>query len=250
MRTSGHAAKHRLLLCASAEVTQGLTPSAGDVTAHDVAEGIALHHAATARAVAAQVREDLIAIDGASANGHAPETTTARRRALADAARVTALTETSFHLDHQLSRLLRRIGDGDAAGGPGRGAPSEVARRYRWALDELRSLEADCRLTAESVSQAISAHEHEQRERFHFVAAALATAILVPALVVSLYGANVTLPGKGGGFAGLVVFIIASEVGALLLVIEAGRRGWEAPDWRIPHRWRRGRASVATPDGE
>jgi hypothetical protein len=227
-------------------------PSADDITAHDLADGIALHHAATARTVAQQVREDLIAIERASANGQGHLTASARKRALKDAGRVTALTETAFHLDHQLSRLLRRIGDAEAVRRPPAEVRSEVARRYRWALDELRSLEADCRLTAEAVGQAINTHEHEERERFQFAAAVLATAILVPGFVVGLYGGDVTLPDDGGGLTGLAALIVLSAVGALAFVFAARRGGWKAPDLAAAERWRRRRAlaSTQTPESQ
>jgi hypothetical protein len=78
-----------------------------------------------------------------------------------------------------------------------------MAVRYRFALDELRSLEGNSRLASQAIA-------HAERERFERVAATLASVFLLPTLFASIYGANVALPAKNNwwGFAVLTATIV------------------------------------------
>ena len=125
------------------------------------------------------------------------------------------MTDTLYQLDRQLERLLRRV-ELNASDVVGQSSSSDIAVRYRFALDELRSLEGNGRLASEAIRTA----ERLEREHFEFVGAIVATVILVPTLVATIYGANVKLPAKDSweGFAALVGSIIACVVLALFLV--------------------------------
>jgi Mg2+ and Co2+ transporter CorA len=124
--------------------------------------------------------------------------------------RVSQITEQLYRLDRQISRLLRRF-ELDGLMGGGRSIASDIALRYRFALDELRSVEGNCRLASQAIGQQIASVEQADRARFEFVAAALGSLILVPTLVASIYGANVALPAKDSwrGFFALILFITA-----------------------------------------
>jgi hypothetical protein len=128
------------------------------------------------------------------------------------------LTDTLYQLDRQLERLLRRV-ELNASDVVGQAGSSDIAVRYRFALDELRSLEGNGRLASEAIRTA----EQAEREHFEFVAAIIASVILVPTLVATIYGANVKLPARDSwaGFAALVGCIIACVVLALLFVRKA-----------------------------
>ena len=196
-------------------------PVADDMTVDDVAEAIGLQQASTARAVSERVAATLREIERAwrhdvgSAEG-------LRNGDPGDARRVTEMTEHLYQLDRQLSRLLRRFElDGSAV--DRRSIAWEIAMRYRFALDELRSLEGNCRLTSRAIAQAISNADQADRERFHFVVAVLGSSILVPTLVASIYGANVALPAKDSwrGFIALILFITAFALIGLFWIAKA-----------------------------
>jgi CorA-like Mg2+ transporter protein len=202
-------------------------PIADDLTAHDVAEAISLQQASTARAVTHQVRTRVTDIERTWRLAVASSTRASRAKALEDVRSVIEMTDHVFQLDRQVSRLLRRVERGNS-GTTDRHTPPEIAMRYRFALDELRSLAGNCNLASEAVGHAITTGDQEDRERFHFVAAVLASAILIPTLVASIYGANVNLPAKDSwrGFIALLLFIVAFAVAGLFLISESLRRGW------------------------
>jgi hypothetical protein len=209
-------------------------PTADDVGVEDVAQGIALHQASTAREVTNRIRPELTAIS----RRWARETDgPSRTAALSDAQRVTELTDTLYRLDRQVARLLRRIGPAGPDDPVGMQTMSGLAMRYRFALDELRSLEADCRLASDTVSRAISKQEHDDRERFHLVAALLASAILIPTLVATVYGANVKLPAEQTlrGFIALMLFIVACASAGWLAISVWWQRAWGPDGTELRH---------------
>jgi hypothetical protein len=185
------------------EVARRFFPVADDLTADDVAEAIGLQQANTARAVSEVVRTRLTEIERAPRC----ERHRKRRNDLEDAARIVEMTDTLAQLDRQLERLLRRVelNASDVIGSSG--AP-DIAVRYRFALDELRSLEGNGRLASQAIAQA-------ERERFERVAATMASVILVPTLFASIYGANVELPAKDS-WAGFVLLTATIVTLALL----------------------------------
>ena len=80
------------------------------------------------------------------------------------------MTDTLYQLDRQLERLLRRV-ELNATDVVGRSSSSDIAVRYRFALDELRSLEGNGGLASQAISQAIARADQAEHERFEFVAA-------------------------------------------------------------------------------
>ena len=208
------------------EIANRFFPVADDVTAHDVAEAIGLQQASTARAVSERVRTRLTTIERAWRLEIGGGTRGAHKKDLGDARRVIEITDHLSQLDRQLARLLRRF-ELDGSRGAGRSLSADIAVRYRFALDELRSLEGNCRLASQAIGQAITTAEQADRERFHFVAAVLASAILVPTLVASIYGANVALPAKDSwrGFIALMLFITAFALIGLFSISKALPQG-------------------------
>jgi CorA-like Mg2+ transporter protein len=197
------------------DVAQRFFPSTDDLTADDVAEAIGLQQASTARAVSESIRTRLTKIERASRREVGGGARRDRKAKQENARRVIDMTDTLYQLDRQLERLLRRV-ELNASDVVGQSSSSDIAVRYRFALDELRSLEGNGRLASEAIRNA----ERAEREHFEFVAAIVASVILVPTLVATIYGANVKLPAKDSwaGFAALVGSIIACAVLALFLV--------------------------------
>ncbi len=183
-------------------------PDADDLSADDVAEAIGLQQASTARAVTEVLRTRLTEIERAPQG----EQRRKRKHDLVDAGRIVEMTDTLYQLDRQLERLLRRV-ELNAYDVIGRSGAPDMAVRYRFALDELRSLEGNGRLASQAIAQA-------ERERFERVAATLASVILVPTLFASIYGANVALPGKDSwfGLGLLTATIVALAVLGLVLI--------------------------------
>lgn len=190
------------------EVAGRYFPMVDDLTAGDVAEAIGLQQANTARAVSEVVRTRLTKIERAPRG----ERRRKRRHDLEDAGRVVEMTDTLYQLDRQLARLLRRV-ELNASDVIGRSGAPDMAVRYRFALDELRSLEGNGRLASQAIAQA-------ERERFERVAATLASVILVPTLFASIYGANVKLPARDSwaGFVLLTATIVALAVLGLIFI--------------------------------
>lgn len=189
------------------EVSERFFPVADDITADDVAEAIGLQQASTARAVSESIAAELRKIERSWRTGAADAEKQAHG-GRGDAKRVSQMTEQLYRLDRQLSRVLRRF-ELDGLTGGGGSIASDIARRYRFALDELRSVEGNCRLASQAIGEVIATVEQADRERFEFVAAALGSLILVPTLVASIYGANVALPAEDSwsGFIALILFI-------------------------------------------
>ena len=190
------------------EVARRYYPAADDLTADDVVEAIGLQQASTARAVSEALRTRLTEIERAPRG----ERRRKRRDDLEDACRIVEMTDTLYQLDRQLERLLRRV-ELNASDIIGRAGAPDMAVRYRFALDELRSLEGNGRLASQAIAQA-------ERERFERVAATLASVILVPTLFASIYGANVALPAEGSwaGFVLLTATIVALAVLGLIFI--------------------------------
>lgn len=197
------------------DIAQRFFPRTDDLTADDVAEAIGLQQASTARAVSESIRTELTKIERASRRGDGSGARWDRKAKHENARRVIDMTDTLYQLDRQLERLLRRV-ELNASDVVGQSSSSDIAVRYRFALDELRSLEGNGRLASEAIRTA----ERAEREHFEFFAAIVASVILVPTLVATIYGANVKLPAKDSwmGFAALVGCIIVCLVLALFLV--------------------------------
>ena len=70
--------------------------------------------------------------------------------------------------------------------------------------------------------------EAHDRERFEVVAAILGSAILVPTLVATIYGANVALPAKNkwNGFIALILLIFACAGAGFLLITRLWHQQW------------------------
>jgi hypothetical protein len=208
----------------------------------ELAEAIGIHQATTARGVAEQVRARLAKGTGEGENlrrgrSGAEQGTDLRQFASAAAEEADRLSEVAQQLDQQIAQVLRRMGthDGDAPKGAERLAPAEVERRYSFALQEVRALYEDCRLTSHVVRQAISDHDQQQSQRFQFVAAVLASIVLIPTLLASIFGANVSIPAEKSafGFRALVAVILMLVVVSLYTLRTAQKYHWKPPSTKL-----------------
>jgi hypothetical protein len=115
-------------------------------------------------------------------------------------------------------------------------AAHDLRQRYRYAVDEMRSLNIELAALRDRETARLAAKQKEDRERFQFIAALVGSAILIPTLVAGIFGANVEVPGKGKwtGFAALLLFIVAFAAGGAWMIDAAWRRRWRAPAmWRV-----------------
>jgi hypothetical protein len=238
------------------EVPRRFFPQNKVPRAREVAEAIGIHQAATVRAVANQVRDRLTTSQGlakrlrrsdgecdAEHPGHHEMVVERRelRKKVVKASRETdQLAEIVAQLDQRISRLLRRFG-GEAGDRPQADAPkaavelvpSEVEKGYRHALHEVRSLHHEHRRTSEALTDALSIYDQDKRESFQHIAAILASLVLIPTLVASLFGVKFAVPdetSKNSFFAFLALVVLLAGAGLSALWM-ARNRDWK-PHWR------------------
>lgn len=149
---------------------------------------------------------------------------------------ISQLGEVTHLLDQRVAKIMRRFGGSPAdaqrlEGDSGRLIPEEVRLRYKFALDDVRQLRDDCRLTAQTVDEALTAFEHDQRERLQFVAALLASVVLVPTLIASVLGVNLGVPGEGSvvGFVFFFAAIVVLGVTGFRALRTAEKYQWTPP---------------------
>lgn len=206
----------------------------------EVAEAIGIHQATTARAVTGEVRRALRKHEATTKKlGSAPKQDGRRQQRPRDnvvkAAHETAeMAEAARKLDLQISQILRRFGHEDPSAGRERWTdlvPPEVRRRYVFALEDVRQLHADCQLTSQILSKSLDAYDHTQRERLQFIAALLASVVLVPTLIASVFGVNFGVPGEESvlGFAAFVLTIVGLGVLGYVALRRAEKYHWSPP---------------------
>ena len=243
------------------KVPDRFLPVTGAVEANDIAGSIALYQSATTRAVADAARERLESLESAAFDRiqRAGDAVDDEATAAALVREFRDVSEVVQKVDQELGRLLRRLGSFDRAGTTTTPADTadltsgEVRVRYRYALDEIRSLQTELRLASEVMTsllatrhleiskqqqdiarkqQEISNEQQRRSQRLERVAAALASVLAPLTIVIAIYGANVDLPGHGvevpgpkdlRGFGAMLSFGLASvtatftAVGRLML---------------------------------
>jgi hypothetical protein len=230
----------------------------------EIAEGIGVHQAATIRAAAERVdcslessernarrlRGSLSDAEAAKADSRrrpfrqTPEPTEmsgAERAANRDAL-IFAATETDHEaeivrqLDRRISRLLRRLGAKveDPDGRIAALVPAAVDGGYSHAHEMVRRLHKDYRETTHVIAETLSEYRQGQRDRFQLTAAMLATIVLVPTLIASIFGVNFATPNDENGAAFVLFLVVILMLGtAGSLALRAARRtAWSWPGWR------------------
>jgi Mg2+ and Co2+ transporter CorA len=236
----------------------------------EVAEAIGMHQATSARAVAAEIRTRLQDIEQRAAKLNEDDSSSEdigerdeedkpveekeednhRKPKLKvevskKAKKIDALAEVARQLDRNLSTILRRF-SGEISGAPDAVqelVPSETKRRYRFALDNVRALHDDCRLASQIVRHELATYEHSQRDRFQFLAAVLASVVLIPTLIASILGVNLGVPGEHSRV-GFVAFVLA--IGGLCAVGYSALRTAERYHWSPPSGQLKSHLGVAT----
>lgn len=253
-----------------ADVLTRFLPQGRTASGREVAEAIGMHQATSARAVASRIRKRLQGIEKLAAqlneeneqddeskqddehkqdheskqdggthkqddeskqddHGKREFKTKVRERAK----KIDALAEVAQQLDRNLSTILRRF-SGEIAGAPKavqKLVPPETKRRYSFALDNVRALHDDCRLASQIVRHELTTYEHLQRERFQFIAAVLASVVLIPTLIASILGVNLGVPGEHSRV-GFVAFVVA--IAGLCAVGYSVLHTAEKHDWSPP----------------
>jgi CorA-like Mg2+ transporter protein len=231
-----HASPRKLV---PADVLTRFLPQGRAASGREVAEAIGMHQATSARAVATEIRlrlqgvEDLagqLNEESAADGGAKPQFKAEVNEA---AKKIDELEEVAQHLDRNLSTILRRF-SGEISGAPKAVqelAPPETKRRYSFALDNVHALHDDCRLASQIVRHELTTYEHSQRERFQFIAAVLASVVLIPTLIASILGVNLGVPGEHSrvGFAAFVIAIAGLCVVGYSALRTAGNHHWSPP---------------------
>lgn len=219
-----------------ADVLARFLPLRRMATGREVAEAIGMHQATSARAVASKIRaglkdaEELAASLNDSEAERRPRQPELRKQVVRAGKTIDELSEVAHQLDRNLATILRRFGREvpHAPWATRELVPPEVERRYRFALDNVRSLHEDCRLASQVVRQEVTVYEHAQRDHFQFIAALIASIVLIPTLLASLFGVNLGIPGEhdSRGFWVFMAVIVAWSVEAYVALKRAQRRGW------------------------
>jgi CorA-like Mg2+ transporter protein len=222
-----------------ADVLSRFLPQGRTASGREVAEAIGMHQATSARAIAAEIRrrlEDVEDVAGQLNDEDAPnvdEKPQFKKKVNLAAKRIDELAEVAQHLDRNLSTILRRFSGkiSDAPEAVQELAPLETKRRYSFALDNVRALHEDCRLASQIVRHELSTYEHSQRERFQFIAAVLASVVLIPTLIASILGVNLGVPGQNSrvGFAAFVIAIAGLCIVGYSALRTAGEHHWSPP---------------------
>ncbi|HET8862342.1 MAG TPA: CorA family divalent cation transporter [Solirubrobacterales bacterium] len=233
-----------------AEVLTRFLPQGRTASGREVAEAIGMHQATSARAVAFRIRGRLKGVErlaerlGDESALDGDEKPEFKLQVDEAAKKIDALAEVAQQLDRTLSTILRRF-SGEISGSPEAVqelVPPETKRRYSFALDNVRALHDDCRLASQIVSHELASYEHSQRERFQFIAAVLASVVLIPTLIASILGVNLGVPGEHSRV-GFVAFVVA--IGGLCAVGYAALRTAETYDWSPPSGQLRGHLGAA-----
>lgn len=156
------------------------------------------------------------------------------REGVVDAREETSkLSEIAHRLDQQIARVLRRFG-GSIADLPrptNNLVPNEVNLRYGFALDDVRQLRDDCQLASRTIDEALTTFDGNQRERLQFIAALLASVVLIPTLIASVFGVNLGVPGEGSvvGFIAFVGAIAGLGLIGYSTLRKSARYHWNPP---------------------
>ena len=209
-----------------------------DAGADDLAEEIARHQASTARALADEVRESVRAsAEQLQAELQADERSDHRswkeRKDQANQKQrvFQRLSQITDMADRHLSRLLRRLGSyGEGEEGRGDGPQAvDVRRRYRYALDEVRSLERELASERDRHRAHMDSESQIERSRFEDTVALVGSAILLPTLIVGVFGANVWPPADAlelHALGGLGLLILGCAAAAILTIEAVRARRW------------------------
>jgi hypothetical protein len=197
-----------------------------DAGADDVAEEIARHQASTARALSDAVRDAVhtCARDGQD-DATRPDRRSWREREKEEERKqqiFERLSQVTDMADRQIARLLRRLGGyGEDDGDSTDSQAGDIRRRYHFALDEIRSLERELGSARDRHRTHMDAQSQIDRSRFEDTVALAGAAILLPALIVGVFSANVWLPGHNAThrFVALLLLIVGCA-GAAILVID------------------------------
>jgi hypothetical protein len=233
-----------------ADVLTRFLPQGRTASGREVAEAIGMHQATSARAVAFRIRERLEGVErlaeqlGDENALDSDEKPQFKVRVDEEGKKIDALAEVAQQLDRTLSTILRRF-SGEISGAPEAVqelVPSETKRRYRFALDNVRALHDDCRLASQIVRHELASYENSQRDRFQFIAAVLASVVLIPTLIASILGVNLGVPGEHSQV-GFVAFVLA--IGGLCAVGYSALRTAEEYHWSPPSNQLRRQLGIA-----
>jgi hypothetical protein len=208
-----------------------------DACADDLAEEIARHQAATSRALADRVRESMRECadqlqEELQQDGSANRPAWKERKVQANEKQrvFRRLSQITDMADRQLSRLLRRLGSyGESERRSDGEQAADVRRRYRYALDEIHSLERELTAERDRHRAHMDSESQIERSRFEDMVALVGSAILLPGLIVGIFATNIWSPAKSlelEAFGGLLLLIVGCAVTAIVAIQAFKARKW------------------------
>jgi uncharacterized membrane protein len=195
----------------------GDTPSA-----MDMGSALAGYLAATCSTVAESAREHMRRIErhlmGASPAAEPNPTADCH-------AEMITIRATLEPIEDELLRLVQRLSDPEDA----HPALGRARRRYEDARRQLDSVEAEIRWASDAATNRAQAFAEHRQKRLERVIAVLGAALVIAALVPSLFGENVKLPhpNKAADFVGMVLVMLGTSgvvFCALMWMLNARKR--------------------------
>lgn len=196
-------------------------PASGQPKATELATGIALYQAATCGAIITREKDELQKVENTLLAATLPSSEQPSRdriesERLAEGYRKTfGLGERGEMLEHELARLCARFDDVSEATELSRAMVAEALATARAFRSDLRQ-RIDCIASMVATQQFALADEQQSKtDKFHRRATVVGSAVLVPALVAAVFGANVALPGEKeeGGLAAMIFLMVALGAG-------------------------------------
>jgi CorA-like Mg2+ transporter protein len=233
-------------------VPERFIPAGGEPKAEPLAQAIGFHQAATCGAVVARARQALRAIEQGFLQPSGPEDEENANSDDDDPLGPEAL-RTKFRelyslgvgaeeLERQLARLCTSFDDP-----ADKSISSKIKPRFDEALAAVRSFQGDLRQAIDGIGgvvasqqfaiadaqQKVVSDQQEASDKFQRRATIVGSAVLIPALVAGVFGANVYVPGKDEprGLVAMLLFMVALGVGTWWAIVSLDHPETRLPKW-------------------
>ena len=227
-------------------IRERFIPTPKQPTVHELAEAIALFQVETCGAILNRGRDWLSQIEGrhmqspdraaarnAASNGGVASGDAEKPPDLLDPKTLDKSFDELFRLgvraeemERELARVVERYNLNEKESGP---AVAAIRKRYKDKLDDVRSFQAELRQRCDGISSmvsnrqfAVAGEQQNATERFQRRATVVGAAVLIPALVAGIFGANVELPGKDE---------VRGLVAMIFFMVGLGAGTWWGIDW-------------------
>ena len=206
-------------------VKERFVPTGGRPTPAELAQGIAIYQAATCGTIVTREQQRLREIEALLLELmlHSEQEADEKKETLSPAKlggsyrELFELSERGEHLEHEVARLCARFDDPGASD-----EAAGVRRMFEEALRKVHAFQTDIRQRTDCIAGmvatqqfALAEQSQEATDKFQKRATIVGSAVLVPALVAAVFGANVALPGEEqeGGLVAMLFLMIALGAG-------------------------------------